>query len=180
MSRPQTQRGRTAHYWPKDKPNGDNTAMALLVWAANKTMQSIGKTGYVERDDLVNEAWLRSVRYSNDARLVLQGVFLRRHMWHAYKRLSRCHPYSKRQVMFCGLDDIIEMPDSGSNEPMQSLLLVDEMRAVCDSREWEIVLRRLAGDTLKETGKHVGLSGERVRQLLVELRRKYDGDEREC
>jgi len=152
-------------------------AMRVLVAVAKKTLSRLGdRSGMVEEGDLISEGWLRSMRYAkNERQRKWQPFYLHLHMFYSYNRLRRFwhdggrsgRDFPNGRVDFeVAADSEIYHEEDGYRD------LWDAIEVYCTEREMEVIRLREKGMSYREVGMRLGVSGERIRQILVRIRQK--------
>lgn len=154
------------HYWHKEE------GLKILKAAAITTLHRCkDHSNFVEVGDLISEGWLKSFRYiKEDKQLKWQPIHSRQAMQKARLRLLNPHRLKERQIYFHSLKiDVVEPSLFDGEDMMKELLLC------CKTvRDKTIVLMKAQGETNKNIGHRLGISGQWVSDLLKKIKERYD------
>jgi RNA polymerase sigma factor (sigma-70 family) len=147
-----------------------------------------GRYTSFDDDDLYQEAILElwqkynqhKLRGKNDS-YILQGsmFFLKNHIRKVYKKIDS-HSVSLNAILTdsedCTLEDVIpSFCTEGSKESLEVKLLLEDINKLLDERQREVLRCTLDDVTVRDIGKHLGISHAMVIKIRNKIKDKCAG-----
>jgi hypothetical protein len=151
-------------------------ALFILRKAAHEVLYVCDPAGagYITADDLIAEAWIRSLRHGCEETLGKQLVWSKLHMYRAYKELRWEQVYTANRPKQCW--PITELVDRKGKWVVKVLDLADVIINRCHNREWPAIFDKACGYTDEETGKREGVTAQAISCRRAKARKRFKAE----
>lgn len=165
---------RRCSYWHE-------SGLEILRKPAQQVLRRMEKfrSNFVTEDDLINEAWLYSFRYGDDATLGVQAFCAKLHMKQSWIKLRYERPFAKKRIHTTPLYTIKESDDYplvcvDGQWGIQCIDIDDFLGHTLTRNQSIVVKHMMEAESKEQVGRELGVSGAAVGQTLGRVRRRLE------